>query len=287
MSTGDEVVLFGGFNFKVTPTEDTVVPNKNLFSAKKLAGEAGEINILSDLWVFEFKHASWSRPIVGGKHPRRSFKYIMQPTPGESGFKCVFISSQMKKNRVYELYSSGGLTRQGNLVHRKQRFARGVQSERARRGRAESLRDAPDDQQNEQHFLPKGLDDQHAVQHVRHGRQRAVLSSAQEAEALLRHSLAERVQGGSTQTSKAERGCTKKLNRELLNVRDKHKQLVVALMEEQSRTRSLNQEITDRVASLDAQTRKLETEKGGLTREIAALQQKRAALATQNKLARR
>lgn len=123
MSTPNEIVLFGGFNYKINPTEETIIPPvKPQFSQKKQEGPDCVINILNDVWVFEFKHMSWYRPIIGGKHPRRSFQYVMQTVSGEEGFKSVFISTQKKKNKIYELYSSGrplppNNPRSGNLVH--------------------------------------------------------------------------------------------------------------------------------------------------------------------------
>ena len=105
------LLLFGGFNFKHLLTEDTFNIPKIKFSKKIQEGDDALINIFTDIWIFEFKNMSWYKPIIGGKFPRKSFNYSLQLVPANMNFKCVFVSSSMKKNKIYELYSSGGLIR--------------------------------------------------------------------------------------------------------------------------------------------------------------------------------
>ena len=107
LSIPEGIILFGGYNFKNKRTEDTIGVISSSFSKKKKFGEDVMYNIFNDLWVFEFKNMSWYKPIIGGKHPRKSFNYCLEIIPLQENFKCVFISSSMKKNKIYEMYSSG------------------------------------------------------------------------------------------------------------------------------------------------------------------------------------
>ena len=99
--------MFGGMNFKRKANEDTLETLNDEFCSHKPHADDAVINILNDLWVFEFKNQSWYRPIVGGKHPRRSFNFVIHQVPAEDMTKFVFISQAMKKNKVYDLCSSG------------------------------------------------------------------------------------------------------------------------------------------------------------------------------------
>jgi hypothetical protein len=99
--------MFGGINYKKQINEDTIQTVLEEFATHKINPEELVLNILNDLWIFEYKHKSWYKPIIGGKHPRRSYKYAIKTINKDNMHKFIFISKEMKKNKIYELCSSG------------------------------------------------------------------------------------------------------------------------------------------------------------------------------------